>query len=70
LGFALGRQPAQSAGSPGREGLVIIDSGDFRKKQLLLRSFIREIRAEETNGELVGEIDLLMPGGEGMTFSI
>ncbi|MEN6467164.1 MAG: zinc ribbon domain-containing protein [Syntrophaceae bacterium] len=62
--------PDLDIGALVREGLAIIDGGDFRKKQLLLRSFIREIRAEETDGELVGEIDLLMPGGEGMTFSI
>jgi len=53
-----------------REGLAIIERGDFRQKQLLLRSFVREVRVEESGGELVGEIDLLMPGGDGKVFSI
>ena len=50
-----------------REGLGILEQGSFRQKQLFLRSFIREIRVELVNGEFVGGIDLILPGGDGVS---
>jgi len=52
-----------------REGLAILERGTFRQKQLFLRSFIRELRVE-WKGEFVGEIEVILPGGEGWSFSI
>lgn len=62
--------PDLDVGELVREGLEIIEHGAFRQKQLYLRSFIREIRVELVDKEYVGEIDLILPGGDAAVFSI
>ena len=52
-----------------REGLAILEHGAFRQKQLFIRSFVRRIDVEWVD-EFVGTIEVIMPGGEGVSFSI
>lgn len=53
-----------------REGLAILEGGSFREQQLFLRSMVREIRVESVDGKPKGRIDLITPGGGGISVSI
>ena len=53
-----------------REGLEILDHGNIRQQQLFLRAMVREIRVELVDGKPEGKIDLITPGGGGITVAI